>query len=106
MMRAKAKADNQASNSLFRKEKRACLQVVNVAILEKQNDMISKQLALLTANNDVFIRKCNKKTYNNKVVALFKKLPDPVAYKMNASADDFDRTEDLLDPEEADEEST
>ena len=57
MQRAKAKADNQGSDSFFRKKKRARLQVVNVAILEKQNDTISKQLAMLTANKDVFIRK-------------------------------------------------
>ena len=105
MMCAKAKADSQASNSLFCKEKRARLQVVNVPILEKQNDMISKQLALLTKNKNVCIRKCNEKTYDNKVVALLEKLPDPVADMINNSADDFDRTGDLLDPEEADEDT-
>ena len=105
MIRAKAKADNQASDSLFRKEKRARLQVVNVAILEKQNDIISKQLALLTANKDVFVRKYNEKAYNDKVVALLGKLPDPVADMMNDAADDSDGTGDLLDPEEADEDT-
>ena len=88
MQRAKTKADNQGGNSLFRKEKRARLQVVNVAILEKQNDMISKQFAMLTANKDVFVRKYDEQAYDDKVVALLEQLPNPVADLMNDAAND------------------
>ena len=79
--------------------------MVNVAILEKQNDMISKQLAMLTANKDIFVRKYNQKAYDNKVVALLEKLPDPVADMMNDAAKHSDGTGDPLDLEETDEES-
>ena len=111
LQRAKAKAEKQGSDYFFRKEKKARLQVVNVAILEKQNDMISKQLALLTQNKDVFIQKYDQEAYDNKVVALLEQLPNPVADMMDDATDDgegaedADGTEDLLDPQEADEDS-
>ena len=79
LLRAKAKAGEQGGYLFFRKEKRARLQVVNMTILEKQNDMISKQLKLLTDNKDVFIRKYNEEAYDDKVVALLEQLPNPVA---------------------------
>ena len=90
LLRAKAKADEQGGDLFLRKEKRARLQVVNVAILEKQNDMISKQLKLLTDNKDVFIRKYNEKAYDDKVVALLEQLPNPVADVITGVQEDGD----------------
>ena len=102
MAHANEKADKESRDHFFREEKRARLQVVNVAILEKQNDMISKQLALLDANKEVFIRKYNQTTYDNKVVALLAQLPNPVAGLANdkPQSDAADGDEDVVDPDE------
>ena len=104
LLRAKAKADEQGGDLFLRKEKRARLQVVNVAILEKQNDMISKQLKLLTDNKDVFIRKYNEETYDDKVVALLEQMPNPVADLMKDAEDDDGTSSETnaLDPYEED----
>ena len=104
LLRTKAKADEQGGDLFLRKEKRARLQVVNVAILEKQNDMISKQLKLLTDNKDVFIRKYNEETYDDKVVALLEQMPNPVADLMKDAEDDDGTSSETnaLDPYEED----
>ena len=93
--------DGMRQRKLFCKEKRARLQVVNVAILEKQNGMISKQLALLDANKEVFIRKHDQKTCDDKVVALLAQLLNPVAGLVDDApeSDAADGDEDLVDPE-------
>ena len=41
--------------------------------------MISKQLALLDRNKDVFICTHDQKTYDDRVMALLDQLPNPVA---------------------------
>ena len=96
--RAKARAERQGADYYFRKEKKARLQVVNVAILEKQNDMISKQLTLLTESKDVFVRKFSQQEYDNKVIALLEKLPNPIA-DMLGDEIDGDSVEHLDDDE-------
>ena len=80
--------DEEATTYFFRKEKKARLQVVNVAILEKRNDMISKQLALLDRNKDVFIRTHDQKTYDDRVMALLDQLPNPVADVEDKASDE------------------
>ena len=50
--------------------------------------MISKQLALLTAHKEVFIRKYNEKAYDDKVVALLEQLPNPVEGLVDDAVDD------------------
>ena len=62
--------------------------MVNVAILEKRNDMISKQLALLDRNKDVFIRTHDQKTYDDRVMALLDQLPNPVADVEDKASDE------------------
>ena len=101
MVRANEKADKESRGHFFCKEKRVRLQVVNVAILEKQNNMISKQRALLDANKEVFIRKYDQKTYDNKVVALLAQLPNPSAGLVDDApkSDAADGDEDLVDRE-------
>ena len=107
MVRANEKADKESRDHFFRKEKRARLQVVNVAILEKQNGMISKQLALLDANKEVFIRKYDQTTYDDKVVALLAQLPNPVAGLEDDApeSDAANGDEDVVDPEQVDEDT-
>ena len=50
--------------------------------------MISKQLALLDRNKDVFIRTYDQKTYDDRVMALLDQLPNPVADVEDKASDE------------------
>ena len=91
--RTKAKENKREADPYAQREKKARLQVVNIAILEKQNDMISKQLTLFSQNKEVYVRMFTQKGYDKKVVELLGRLPNPVADMMMDNTGDSDDSE-------------
>ena len=53
-------------------------------MLEKQNDMISKQLFLFANNEVVYICAHSQEEYNKKIMQLLEQNPDPVAILLSA----------------------
>ena len=82
MTRAQAQVATRSAerdaDPYYHREKKLRLMVVNTSILEKQNDMISKQLTMLSNNEASFIRRNGQSAYDDKVDDLLTKLPDPV----------------------------
>ena len=76
--RAAVKRTEREADPCFHREKKLRLMIVNTSILEKQNDMISKQLALFTQNEAAFVRLQGQPSFDNKLNELPGKLPDPV----------------------------
>ena len=81
-VRKKAKDKERHADPYAQKKKKSPLQVVNIAILEKQNDMILKQLTLYSQNKDVYVCMFTQDVYDQKVDKLLEKLPNPVADMM------------------------
>ena len=94
--RAEARAASRIAerdlDPYYHREKKLRLMVVNVAILEKQSNMISKHLAMLTQGKESFLQEHSQAEYDSKVNKLLKALPDPVQALMLGDEDDDEVT--------------
>ena len=88
--RAAARTVAHNTDPYYHKEKKLRLMVVNVALLEKQSHMISKQLAMFTKNEASFVREFNQDAYDSKITKLLLSLPDPVQKLMLEDENDSD----------------
>ena len=76
--RTAARTYERDTDPYYHKEKKLRLMVVNVAVLEKQSDMISKQLTMFAKNEASFVREFDQDAYDSKITKLLLALPDPV----------------------------
>ncbi len=48
-----------------------------MSVIKAQNDIVSTQLCLYNENRDAFVAAMGEVVYNNKIIELMKKLPEP-----------------------------
>ena len=48
-----------------------------MSVIKAQNDVVSTQLRLYNKNRAAFVAALGEEEYNNKIIALLKKLPEP-----------------------------
>ena len=57
--------------------KRIRNQIGQMSVIKAQNDVVSTQLRLYNKNRAAFVAALGKDEYNNKIIDLLKKLPEP-----------------------------
>ena len=57
--------------------KRIRNQIGHISVIKVQNDIVSTQLCLYNENRDAFVAAMGEAEYNNKIIELLKKLPEP-----------------------------
>ena len=65
--------------------KRIQNQIGHMSIIKAQNDIVSTQLCLYNENRDAFVAAMGEAEYNNKIIELLKKLPEPQGSRDNVN---------------------
>ena len=56
-----------------------------MSVIKAQNDIVSTQLRLYNENRDAFVAAMGEAEYNNKIIELLKKLPEPQGNTANVN---------------------
>lgn len=65
--------------------KRIRNQIGHMSVIKAQNDIVSTQLRLYNENRDAFVAAMGEAEYNNKIIELLKKLPEPQGNRANVN---------------------
>ena len=56
-----------------------------MSVIKTQNDIVSTQLCLYNKNRDAFVTAMGEAVYNDKIIELLKKLPEPQGSRDNVN---------------------
>ena len=56
-----------------------------MSVIKVQNDIVSTQLCLYNENRDAFVATMGEAEYNNNIIELLKKLPEPQGNRANVN---------------------
>ena len=61
-----------------------------MSVIKAQNDIVSTQLRLYNENRDAFVAAMGEAEYNNNIIELLKKLPEPQGNIANVNGENND----------------
>ncbi len=65
--------------------KRIRNQIGHMSVIKEQNDIVLTQFHLYNENRDAFVAAMGEAEYNNKIIELLKKLPEPKGNRANVN---------------------
>ena len=68
-----------------------------MSLIKSRNDVVATQLRLYNDNKDAFVAAMGEDTYNNKIIELLGKLPDPSAPGIGGGVANDDVNDDSSD---------
>jgi len=76
------------------KVRRICANIGETSLIKSRNDLVATQLELYNNNKASFIAALGQEAYDNKIIELLNKLPDPEQVPMGPRAELDDDDED------------
>ena len=81
---------NQKRESDDESHKTIWNQIGHMSVIKAQNDFVSTQLHLYNENRDAFVVAMGEAEYNNRIIELLKKLPEPQGNIANVNGENND----------------
>jgi hypothetical protein len=92
--REDAREARKRSMDYDRSERRIRTSIGEMSVIKSRNDIVATQLRLYNDNKDSFIAAMGEDAYNNKIIELLGKLPDPSSPSVGGGVANDDDDED------------